>query len=132
MSGDHWLWGAHITCLREGTPSPVGPKQRAAEVAPRVLNNADHRGPEPAFQRRGRMFSLPFHKALTGNLLFNLVLTVTSYLVVATKIRRTFSAEHKHHAVTQLKTEPLQENHPSIHELNPCYLGSESWVNKYG
>jgi len=96
-----------------------------------VLNNADHRGPEPTFHSLDRMYNLPFHKALTGNLLFNLLLTVTSYFVVATKIRRMFSAKHKH-AVTHFKTEPLQENNLGIHEFNPCYLGSESCVNKYG
>lgn len=77
------------------------------------------------------MYNLPFHKALTGSLLFNLLLTVTSYFVVATKIRRMFSAKRKHHAVTHFKTEAFQENYLSIPEFNPCYLGRESCVNKY-
>lgn len=68
---------------RSGGPKALAGSRNRDRI---VLNNADHRGPEPASHRLDRMCNLSFQKAQTGSLLFNLLLTVTSYFVVATKV----------------------------------------------
>lgn len=75
------------------------------------------------------MYNVLFHKAPTGNLLFNLLPNVTFYFAVETKMW-ILSAKHKQHAVMHLGTESSQENYLSIHDFNYCFLSSESCLEK--